>query len=117
MTAVRIRPATGVDVLELYGEPLAHTMRAITAEVDGRVLGISGVIHDSPLQAFSTMLPEMQNHPMVIRTAIREMRKIIEGYGAPVYAAPDEKYENSRRVLELTGFRQVADSKYMVFGA
>ena len=114
---MEIRPATGGDILDIYGKPFEFTMRAIAAEHDGKVLGVSGVLHSDPLQAFSTMLPEMQQHPMAIRSAIKRMRGILSEYGCAVYAIPDERYANSRRVLGLTGFRPVPDSKYMVFGA
>ena len=91
-------------------------MRGIAAEHEGRVLGVSGVMYSTPMQAFSTMLPEMQEHPMAIRSAIREMRRILVEHGSVVFAIPDEKYQNSRRVLELTGFKPFHNTRYMAYG-
>lgn len=44
---INLRPMQPEDIQQLYGEPLKITVRGITAEEDGRVLGIGAIYcHD-----------------------------------------------------------------------
>ena len=108
---VRFRPATEADVLGFYNKPFAASMRGIAAEIDGETLGIMGVLHGNPLQAFSSMLPAMGDHPMAIKRAIRLFQNIAAKYSTPIYAKASTEYANSRRVLRLAGFEPFDEEK------
>ena len=108
---VRFRPVTEADVLNFYHKPFAESMRGIAADLDGETLGIMGVLHGNPLQAFSSMLPEMGDHPMAIKRAIRLFKEIARGYSVPIYAKASAEYANSRRVLRLAGFEPFDEEK------
>jgi len=83
------------------------------AELDGKVIGIAGVMHSQALQAFSSMNGEIKKYPRTIVKAVREFRKILEAYGdSPIYAIADEDTKTAPGFLKHVGFKYYRDGVY-----
>lgn len=84
MSKMEIRFATGDDIRRWYEESgkefPGHSMRAVTAEHNGKIMGLAGVYYQrgAPPVAFSEMLPEMVNHKKVIVKVTRMVMGMIE---------------------------------------
>lgn len=104
MLSADIRPANKADIMAYRGKVYKESFRGIVAEIDGKVVGIAGVLHTQPLQAFSNVLPELKKRPKALIMAAREFRKILNSYDSPIYAVADEKEKNSTGYLEYVGF-------------
>lgn len=99
-----IRPATRRDVtFDTYGKSL----RAIACEYDGRVIGITGVIHTSPLQCFAELGDEIRSRPKVLVKFANALKEILDSYNSAIYVVADKKIEASDRFLEHIGFEKV----------
>jgi len=71
-----------------------HSVRGVAVELNGDVISVSGVLHSSPLQAFSFMKDELRKHPKTIVKVILGFKDILKHYTMPVYAKCSVK-ENS----------------------
>lgn len=71
---------------------------------DERVLGIAGILHSMPVQAFSSMSPELKKKPKVIVKMAHKIRDLLKSYDVDVYAVADNSYNNSARFLMFVGF-------------
>jgi len=84
MNRMEIRYASGDDIRRWYEESgkeyPGYSMRAVTAEHDGKLMGLAGVYYQrgAPPVAFSEMLPEMVNHKKVIVKVTRMVMAMIE---------------------------------------
>lgn len=108
---LNIRPLTKSDILQIYGKPFNHSVRGFVGEIDGRVVGIGGVMYSNPIQAFSKIYdPEVRKHPRVIIETARRLAVLLDTISAPVYAIADSGEKNSRRFLEYVGFEFLEDS-------
>ena len=107
-----IRQATSKDVIEYFGRQFQQSMRGLVAEHEGQLLGVTGVLHTTPLQAFSEMRPEMSHYPVTIGKAARRFKAILRGYNAPVYAIPSHQHPRARHMLEWMGFEKVNEDLY-----
>lgn len=112
LTVPTIRPISKADVIAFRGSPYKESFRGIAAELDGKILGIAGVLHTHPLQAFSEMSEEMRKYPKQIVKAAFQFRDILDAYESPIFAiaSPDEK--NSSGFLKHVGFEQYKDEVY-----
>ena len=108
---IQIRPATRADVDELVPDTYGKTVRAVVAEKDGRLIGIGGVIHTTPLQWFGHVSDELRSHPKSLLKAAKIMRDMVESYDVPVYATTDDDVEASGRFLEHLGFHKMEDEE------
>lgn len=108
----QIRPLTTLDIVTVYGKPFNHSVRGLVAEVDGRIVGIGGIMYSSPIQAFSKICgEELRKHPRLILATARRVADLIDTIDAPVYAIADSGEKNSRRFLEYVGFEFLEDSE------
>lgn len=106
-----IRPAKRNDVIAFQGEPYDQSFRGIVVELDDEIIGLAGVLHSNPLQAFSVISDTMRKYPKCLVLAARDFRKYLDMYDSPIYAManPDEK--NSEGYLEYVGFEKFDESK------
>jgi hypothetical protein len=107
----KIRPLKKSDLGEFNS--MGKTVRGYAVELDGKVIGIAGVLHTRPLQAFSRMEDELRKHPKTIIEVINTFKDILKNYDMPVYAIASEKEYNSTKVLERIGFELMNDRKYV----
>jgi hypothetical protein len=63
MSRVTLRPTIAADLADVIGEPLPFRIRAITALVEGRVIGIGGIAFrpQGPAIAFVQLAPSSRN--------------------------------------------------------
>lgn len=93
------------DLLALGIPTYGKTVRAITAEKDGEVLAVAGVIHTVPFYAFVHMTDEMRRYPKTIMRVIRGFSDFLSKHYVAVYATASEEEANAPRVLERAGFK------------
>lgn len=113
MVSVQLRSANKNDVLEFFGKPFAESFRGMVAEKDGKVIGIAGVLHTEPLQAFSTITDEVKKHPKAIIKAVKLFRNILNSYETTIYAIASEKEKTSMRFLQYVGFEHYDKRVYI----
>lgn len=107
-----LRPASKADVIALNGKSFNASFRGIAAEIDGKVVGIAGVMHTSSLQFFSQFSDELRKYPKSLIMAARMMREILDQYSSPVYSIADESIDSSSRFLEHIGFEHYEGRVY-----
>src|SRR5215468_2951761 len=63
MPKVTLRPTIAADLPHVIGEPLPYRIRAITALVDDRVIGMGGIAFPphGPAVAFAQLVPSSPN--------------------------------------------------------
>lgn len=102
-TSPTICPLTQKHLDDMGVDSLGLTIRGIAAELDGDTLGVAGVIHSSPTQAFSQMDDRLRRYPKTIMLAARKFREILEAY--PVaYAVASKGERNSDKFIQRVGF-------------
>src|SRR3546814_11258358 len=70
-----IRPAEAADIALFYPDG-APTMRAIVVEIDGRVIGLAGLVFQGPLvTAVSIVLPELRSQSPPLPLALQAGRR------------------------------------------
>lgn len=99
-----LRPATKADIIAYRGKPYEESFRGIVAELDNEVVGVAGVLHTSPLQAFSNIRDVLREYPKTLILGVREFRKILNSYDSQIYAIANENEKNSTGFLEYVGF-------------
>jgi hypothetical protein len=100
-----LRPATRADVIAMEGKLYGASFRGIAAEIDGKVIGVAGVMQTQNLQLFGSLTREVRHYPKMLITAARMLIEILNQYDSPIYAMPDEGVKNSARFLEYMGFK------------
>ena len=105
---VRIRPSIPADLPHVIGEPLPFRIKAITLEVDGRVLGLGGVAFPpggGPPWAFVQQCPEAKRYRVSFhRAGLAAMRMICDAGVGEVVATADADNEAALRWLKRLGF-------------
>ena len=98
------RSATQADVDQFYDEPPGYTMRAIVAELDGRVLAVAGTYRAKDhIYAFSEMKDEMRGRKRdILRMAAVTMPLVRRHVQVIAFASKTEK--SSQRFLKWLGF-------------
>jgi len=109
---LHVRPVGKADIVSFYGHSYDKAMKGIVVESDNEILGIAGVLHTSPLQAFSSMKEELKSHPKYIILAARKMREILNSYDYPIYTKASESEDNSMRFLKYVGFEYLYQRIY-----
>jgi hypothetical protein len=92
----------------VIGEPLPFRIKAITLEIDGRVLGLGGLAFPpggGPPWAFVQQCPEAKRYPISFHRAGLAAMQMIRDTGVPeVVATADADNEAALRWLERLGF-------------
>lgn len=110
---LKIRPLNKADIISFRGESYDNSIRGIAIEKNGKLLAIAGVMHTSPLHAFSSVIDDdIKNYPRVVVKAVREFKEILHSYSSPIYAMRNGKEESSSRFLKYVGFVHVKDEVY-----
>jgi hypothetical protein len=110
---ITTRLASGEDVVEYFGEPHRGTMRAIVAVMDGRVVGVVGVVREGPIgKYFCDLGPELMPHlkTMVIMRAIKQSMEFVHEYQGPLVAIAE--HAEGCRILNRLGFTHLQGALY-----
>jgi hypothetical protein len=99
-----VRLAKAEDIEQFCGKRYPQSMRAVVVELEGEIIGIGGVLHTAPRQAFSEIKDELRRRPKALLKAGKMFRTILDMYDVPVYAIASPKEKNSRGFLEWVGF-------------
>jgi len=105
---VTIRPTKKGD-LEVFDEDIKQSFRGVTAELDGEVVAITGVLHTRPMQCISALKEPFRRYPRQIVKMGQAVKKIMNSYTGEIYAYADPREKNSAKLLELVGFEYLYD--------
>lgn len=89
-----------------------YSVRGVVVELDGELIGVGGVLHSSPMQAFSVMDDKIRKYPRTIMKVILSFKELLNNYQLPIYAKCSMREKNSRKVLERIGFELVGGRLY-----
>jgi len=108
------RPARPADLAK-FMDVVPYTVKAITAEHDGEVLGVGGIYYQgTTVIAFSEFDPKMRKYATdMIRGAMRIV-EIVKSVRAPVYAIPGP-FASAPVLLRRFGFEPIDDSGFYVW--
>jgi RimJ/RimL family protein N-acetyltransferase len=115
---VALRPTVEADFVALQGKPPLFRCRCLTAVVDGRVIGIGGIVHapDGTVWASVLMAAEAQRYPVAIHRAGRAAIAMFRQLGLRrVLAAAERNNLKAERWLRRLGFRETALGGQRVF--
>ena len=104
---VELRPTIPSDLAAVTHEPLPIRIRAITAVVGGRVLGLGGIGYrpDGVVIGFAVISDEFRRYPTALHRAGLTMMRVIREAGVDqVIALADENIPAADRWLERLGF-------------
>ena len=79
-------------------------MRGLTVVKGGVPIGVAGVLHTSPPQAFSVMSDELREHPKTIVRFIRGFEEFLAKHYSSVVAIASSKENNAPACLVRAGF-------------
>lgn len=105
---VILRPTIAADLAAVTDQPLPARIQGITAEVDGRVLGIGGFsFRDGSIVAFVAMNEEARRYPAAIHRAGLAAMELARRNRFPVVVAEAEPDNPAaERWLVRLGFRR-----------
>lgn len=86
---ITLRPTVAADLPFCIGEPLPHRIKCITAELDGRVIGIGGLGFrpDGTVIAFAQINDEFRKYPRAVHRAGRAGMALIRASRVPLVIA------------------------------
>jgi hypothetical protein len=109
----QVRPARPSDVLTLIGSPLELSFRGVTAEIDGRPVGMGGIMPGPVTQAFGVFTDDLKADRRLMVQAIRTFREMLESHnGGTIYAWPSPKEQTADGFLTHVGFTKIEDGVY-----
>jgi hypothetical protein len=127
MPKVTLRPTILADLPRVIGEPLPYRIRAITALIDDRIIGMGGIAFppDGPAIAFVQLvpssredtvcasepasIPEARRYPVSFhRAGLMAMEMIRRSEVAQVVATADASSDVAVRWLKRLGFEPAA---------
>lgn len=110
---VTLRPSTADDWTQLRPETLPCRIRAITAVLDGRLLGIGGIGYrpEGTVVAFAHVSDEGRRYPVAIHRAGLAAMEMIKASGLPrIVAEAQPDNPAAERWLERLGFQKMGDT-------
>lgn len=110
---VSFRPSIKADFISIYNGPLPNTFRGITAELNGKVLGIVGVYFNRNWIAFTRITNEGRKYPLSIWKAAVRFIGLMKALNEPVYAFADPDIPRSDHLLIKMGFIPVSKDWYL----
>lgn len=108
MSRVAIIPSRASDVEHFSNKPPPYTLNALTAVLDGEVIGMGGTarLPDGTLMAFLELKPGANRYAVTLhKTALRIMREAKERGARRILATADPSIEAAPRWLERLGFK------------
>ncbi len=112
-----VRPATVQDLIEYTGSLPPCQIRAMAAEIDGKVVGIAGLafLRNGAVLAFMNAEDVVREHRVKLFRNARRFIKEMAGKGlSRVNAICADDIEAAERFLEHLGFRQVDAGTYQL---
>lgn len=106
------RQGTAKDLNEFYGGPPIYSMRALVAELDGKVIAVAGTYRaKDQMYAFSEMKDEMRRRKRDILRMAKLVLPMLDRHRQLIaHASKTEK--SSARFLEWLGFEYVAPAEH-----
>lgn len=107
---VTLRPSVASDIAFLTSEPLPARIQAITAEIEGRVIGIGGFSFrpDGTVIAFVQMSDEARKYPLAIHRAGLMAMDLVRKQRLPMVVAEAQPGNPAAvRWLLRLGFREI----------
>lgn len=104
---VTLRPTVPEDLPHCIAEPLPHRIKAITASLGDKVIGIGGIGFrpDGVVEAFVQQLPEAKNYPVAFhRAGLMAMKMIRDSGLRRVVATTGADYPTGQAWLQRLGF-------------
>lgn len=111
---VTFRPATRDDVAALQGDaPLPWRVQAIAGEVDGRVIGVGGLVfRPDGVWASILLTEEARRYKLAMHRAARMTLAMAERAGIrTLYAAAEPGRPGADAWLERLGFKRLGDEQ------
>ena len=105
-----VRPLRKEDLN--YFDSFGNSVRGFAIQQKEKVIGVYGIMHTNPLQAFSQIDDSLKKHPKILMKAILSFSKLMEHYDRPIYAIASDKHKNSNLVLERIGFSEIGEGLY-----
>jgi len=118
MARVELRPTVAADFLALQGAPPQFRCRCFTAIVDGRVIGIGGLVHmpNGEIWASVVMAAEAHNYPVAIHRAGLLAIERFKALGLKrVLASAEPDNPAAERWLQRLGFAAIEIGRHRVF--
>ena len=112
-TQITTRYARSSDVIEFWGTTHPGTLRALAAEMDGKVVGIIGVVREGPIgKYFCDFTPELEPYltSMVIMRAIKKSMEFVHEYQGPLVSVAE--HAEGCRILNRLGFTHLDGALY-----
>lgn len=76
-------------------------------------VGVAGIIHTTPLQAFSVLDFDTKENARFIVEVVREFRELLRQYEPlPVYAIPATDRDTAAAFLRYVGFEKIEDGLF-----
>ena len=107
------RLATNKDIIEYYGERQRSTIRAIVAEMNGRVVGIIGIVREQGYgKMFVDVDPELQPplRSITIMRAVKQAMRFADDYRGPIVAVAEDA--ESCRIMNRLGWTHLQGALY-----
>lgn len=114
MSTVLLRPTRPDDLPHVIGEPLPWRIRALTGEVDGRVIGVGGLAHlpGGAVVAWAALTDEARHYKVALhRAGLRMMREAKTAGYKRVVASADPQSAAALRWLLRLGFDPIDDGQ------
>lgn len=108
MTKFTITPTTPEDLEQTEGEPFEFRVRAITAKVDDKVIGVAGLgFHkNGSVIGWARLTDEIRKRPVQLHKAALAFIAEAKAKGIPaIIATADPKQPAAERWLERLGFK------------
>jgi RimJ/RimL family protein N-acetyltransferase len=122
MSRVVFRHTVSSDLSAVIGESLPFRIKTLTAEIDGKILGVGGLAFPphGPVIAFVQQAPEAKNYPVAFhRAGLMAMKMIRKSGIREVIATCDADSPAAVRWLKRLGFypgeKQVIPGKLVFF--
>ena len=112
---VEIRPATPADIDAYAVEQSPYRVRAYTALVNGRIIGLGGVAYlpNGAVMAFLNINEDARSYPVTLcKVAVRVIREAHERGVKTINAVCDDKIEAAPRFLRRLGFKHLGEDIY-----
>lgn len=117
---ITLRPATRADIAQLQGdEPLPWRVQAIAGEIDGRVIGVGGLVF-RPDGVWATVLltDEGRRHKLSLHRAARMTLAMAQRAGVhTLYAKAEPGRAGAEMWLERLGFTRCGPGDLFVWSA
>ena len=107
------RPARSDDIIEYFGAPQRGTIQAYVAEMDGRIVGILGIVRAHGYgRYFCDLKPKLQPYlrSITIMRAIKQSMDLVHQYRGPLISVAE--HAEGCRLLNRLGFTYLQGALY-----